>query len=58
VVDRHLAAAAALGATGSEVEALLEAEGFDAVHLVTTSAGAAGRDEVAILQVRRPPTRP
>jgi predicted kinase len=51
VVDRHLAAAAALGETAAGIEELLRAEGFDAAHVVTTVGVA---DEPAILQVRRP----
>jgi len=54
VVDRHLAAAAALGETEGEVEALLLAEGFAAAHVVTADGGA--DDDVTIVRVRRPPT--
>jgi protein phosphatase len=57
VVDRHLAAAAALGETEAEIEELLRAEGFAAVHVVATD-GVLVADEPAIVRVRRRPTHP
>jgi protein phosphatase len=56
VVDRHLAATSALGETEAEIEELLRAEGFHAVHVVPTGDLAA--DDVTFVRVRRPPIPP
>jgi hypothetical protein len=57
VVDRHLAAAAALGQSAADVSELLRAEGFAAVEIVAATDDG-GADEIAIAPVRRPPIHP
>jgi hypothetical protein len=57
VVDRHLAAAAALGATETDVAELLLAEGFAAVHVVAMTDDLATSDAIGIERVSRSPSR-
>ena len=57
VVDRHLAAAAALGASEAEIAELLLAEGFAAVHVMAMTHDLASSAAIEIERVSRPPNR-
>ena len=57
VVDRHLAAAAALGASETEIAELLLAEGFAAVHVVAMTDDLATAEAIEIDRVSRSPSR-
>ncbi len=57
VVDRQLAAAAALGGDEAEIAALLRAEGFAAVHVIAATDDLAAGEPITIGRVRQPPIR-
>jgi predicted kinase len=57
VVDRHLAAAAALGSSEAEIAELLLAEGFASVHVVAVTDDHASSGATEIERVSRPPNR-
>jgi predicted kinase len=57
IVDRHLAAVAALGASETDIAELLLAEGFAAVHVVAVTDDLASSEAIEIERVNRSPSR-